>query len=334
MIFGKAKKMKTERTIKTLVSMSLMIMMLTVMTAKTFAKENMWEEKTRKVELSKEKIDHIMERIADNNPKLARELRELRKEKPELFRKKIRAIIRERYRDNDKENMPRGDRDRKHDGRGKNLRNEERGMRGKDGDHKKRKGPGEHGMSMKKHDGKGMMPGMNKLGGRGVFRERMQKKHDQFIKWLKKNYADAAKKLEAVREKAPEKYLDLVAETRKKFEKIMHAEKKNPELAKVLKEDLKLKGEREKVLKEIRGSSGKERDELIDELKDIVNARFDLIVRRKQLQYEGLRKKLAELEKQVEKRQGEVEKLQDQRTGAIAQRLEELIGKTEKIKWD
>ena len=47
---------------------------------------------------------------------------------------------------------------------------------------------------------------------------------------------------------------------------------------------------------------------LVKELEEIVSLQFDLIVKRKELAYEDMNKKLEELKKEIEQRKTEVEK--------------------------
>jgi len=44
--------------------------------------------------------------------------------------------------------------------------------------------------------------------------------------------------------------------------------------------------------------------------------------------------KLKELEEKVNKQQAEVENLKDKKSDAVAQRIEELVGESEKIDWN
>jgi len=171
-------------------------------------------------------------------------------------------------------------------------------------------------------------------GRRERWRERMQKRHDEYIEWLEKNFPEEAKKLARLREKDPEKYVKRVMESREKYGEIMEAQERSPELAAVLKEELELKRDRAKLLEKIRSAQGKQRKDLIQKLEDVVNTRFDLIVRKKQLRYEHLREKLARLQKEVKQREAEVEKLKSKKAQFIKERLEELTSKAEKIDWD
>jgi hypothetical protein len=136
------------------------------------------------------------------------------------------------------------------------------------------------------------------------------------------------------REKNPEEYIKHVMASRERYGEIMEAQERNPELAEVLKEELELKNNRGKLLKEVCTAEGKERKKLMEQLEEVVNRRFDLIVRKKQLRYVHLLEKLKKLQQEVQQREAEVEKLKNRKEQAVRQRLEELTGKAEKIKWD
>jgi len=125
--------------------------------------------------------------------------------------------------------------------------------------------------------------------------------------------------------------------TVEKYGYIYRAWRQNPELGRVLKEKLELKEKRDRLLRRIRASkSEKDKKKLIAQLEEVVSSRFDLMVREKQIAYEQLRKRLEELKKRVEESQAEVDKLMDVefKTENVKARIEELIRRTRKIKWD
>ena len=125
--------------------------------------------------------------------------------------------------------------------------------------------------------------------------------------------------------------MKLMQAGQRKYLPIMRA---NPELAKVLKEDILLQDHRDQLLKELRSADKKESKALRKELEEVVSNRFDIILKKKQLRYEEMLKRLQALEKRVNEQQAEVESLKDKKKDTIEQRIEELISKTEKISWD
>ena len=162
----------------------------------------------------------------------------------------------------------------------------------------------------------------------------MQKSHEEYIKWLEKNFPDEAQELEELQEKDPEQYFRSAFASRRKYGRIMDAEKRNPELGEVLKEDLEIQKLSTGLVEEINSAKDKKRQELIKELESLVSKRFDLIVRKKQLQYEDLQKRLEQMQKELKQRQLEVKKLQESKEKAVKERLSELIDQSEKVNWE
>lgn len=287
------------------------------------ADEDIWSdeppETQRRFRLGDERIEEFLDQLAEAHPERAAELRKLRKSNPEQFRKELRETFAERRRmGGHPGDEPRGP------GRGS-----ERGRPGR--------GPGRMGGRPEMKAG----PGPRSVGGRGGrrerWRERIERKHDEYIEWLKKNFPEEARKLARLHEKDPEnldEYIQQVIDSRDKFGEIMEAQERNPELAEVLKGEIELKRDRAKLLEKIRTAQGKQRKELMQKLEELVNIRFDLIVRKKQLRYEHLLRRLERLQKEVKEREAEVEKLKGKKAQFIKERVEELTSKAEKMDWD
>jgi len=266
--------------------------------------ENIWSEnKPRRghgrFELTEEKIERIMNRLKEANPEEAKELEQLREKDLEKFKAELRKVMHERF----------GKKFREH--------RKERSER-----HMRRPHTGGPGMP-------GMPPGMPGMG--------IHRRHGELLEWLKKNYPEEAEKLAGLKEKKPKLHMRQMALTLKKYRSIFEAEKENPELAEVLKEDLELKKQRNQLVRKIRAASDKgEKKKLVKNLEEAISSRFDLIVRRKQVEYEQLRKKLRKLREQVKQSEAEVEKWKDDKFKKenVKARLEELVSRTEKFKWD
>ncbi|MDH4238512.1 MAG: hypothetical protein OEW48_03010, partial [Phycisphaerae bacterium] len=97
---------------------------------------------------------------------------------------------------------------------------------------------------------------------------------------------------------------------RQKFWRIFEEERRNPELAEVLKEKIRLEYWRDRLLREIRRAKDeKKKKELINKLREALSRRFDLIVREKEIAYKWLRDRLEELKKRVEESQAEIDEL-------------------------
>jgi hypothetical protein len=121
----------------------------------------------------------------------------------------------------------------------------------------------------------------------------------------------------------------------KKYGKIAEAARENPRLAEVLKKDLELRQQQDKLLEEIEAAGDKDKEALIKDLKEVVNNRFDVIVERKQIEYEQLIEKLETLKKDVEQRKAKMEKWKDAqfKEDSVKARIEELLGKSNKFTW-
>jgi hypothetical protein len=171
--------------------------------------------------------------------------------------------------------------------------------------------------------------------GRGEIRERFAEHHEEYIKWLEKNYPDEAKQLAQVKEENPERYLHLLNESFEKYGRLARADKNNPELAKLLRQDIDLKAQTQKTLDQIHAATDeKQKSKLTDELQQLVSKRFDLIVAQKQIRYQQLNKKLEDLKKEIKKHESDLEKLRSKKNEEVKKRVDELLNKTEGINWD
>jgi hypothetical protein len=272
------------------------------------AEEDIWTDepasRSRRFDLTDERVDRILKMIGEKAPERAEELKRLRKKDPEKFKEQIRAELAK---------MQPPER-----GRPEGSRPDRDSTRRRPGEPPARDdAPGSRGQ---------------RRGGR--WRENMQKSHEEYIKWLERNYPDEAQTLQDLQEKDPEQYFRSAFASRRKYGRIMEAEKRNPELAEVLKEDLEIQSLRVGLLKEVNQVNGKKREEIVKELESLVSRRFDLIVRKKQLQYQDLQKRLEKMQEELKQRQLEVKKLQDSKEKAIEDRVKELIDQGEKVKWE
>jgi hypothetical protein len=173
--------------------------------------------------------------------------------------------------------------------------------------------------------------------GAEMMRERIQEKTDEYLKCLKENYPDEAAKLEQLKKDNPEQYMRAMMISGKKYGRICEAVKEDPNLAKVLKQQMELKDRRAELLKQIRATTDdKQKKALTTELEQIVGQQFDLIVKRKEMAYEDLTKKLADLKKEVDLRKTEVEKWKgkDYKSQKVKERVTELLNEKEKFEWD
>jgi hypothetical protein len=191
-------------------------------------------------------------------------------------------------------------------------------------------------MSHMRQPPQGQMPMMQGPGA-DFMREKIQEKTDEFLKCLKENYPDEAAKLEQIKKNNPDQYIRAMMIAGKKYGPICQAVKDDPNLAKVLKQQLELKNKRTELLKQIKSTAGeKDKKAMTAELEQIVGQQFDLIVKRKQLAYEDLTRKLADLQKEVDQKKTEVErwKTKDFKNQRVKERVNELLTEPERFEWD
>lgn len=162
----------------------------------------------------------------------------------------------------------------------------------------------------------------------------MKERQSEYIEWLTTNYPQKAKELAELKEKEPKLYMRKLMFGCKKYGKILEAERENPKLAKVLKEDLTLKENRGAVLEKIKAATDeKEKAKLTAELETIVSDRFDLIVKRKQIAYETMSKRLEELKEQVRDSEDKIDSWKKLKSGKVKERIEQLTSETENFSW-
>jgi hypothetical protein len=257
----------------------------------------------RRFEMTPEQTEQMLARIRETNPQKADELVRLREKDPEAFKVELRKAMREQFARRMKEQT----------------------------DEPMPVLPG-HGSEPWMGHG-GSFPEMNPE----MMRERMQEKGEEYMKCLRENYPDEAAKLEQLKKDNPEQYMRALMISGKKYGRICQAVKDDPNLAKVLKQQMELKDKRAQLLKQIKATTDeKQKKELTAELEQIVGQQFDLIVKRKQMAYEDLAKKLEELKKEVDQRKAEAEKWKgaDFKKQQVKQRVNELVSETEKFEWE
>ena len=283
---------------------------LTVWTTGVYAEQDPWQgdesprSRSRGVELTEEKIDEIMAQLAETNPEQAEHLEKLREENPVIFKMQLKRIARgETANRRSRRNYAPGQ------GRG-------------------RPGGMDDGMP-----GRPQTRGMRGKTGRGM--EMARQKETELLEWLEKNDPDRAEEFSKLKKENPRLYLRKMSSAIRMYREIIEIEKTNPALAAVIKEDLGLKTQVGKLMRKFRTATDDEKETLRDELESLTSKRFDLIIKKKQLQYEDLKKKLEELKNNIKESEAELETLKSKKSDHIKERLDELIiSKSEKINWD
>ena len=224
-------------------------------------------------ELTEEEINRVMKSLQENNPKKAKELKELREKDPNQFNFELRRQGREEF-------------------------------------------------------GK-------------IIRERMDKwreeRQNEFLEWLGKAVPREAKELANLKVTNPNLYPDKYELIWRKYERIYEERRRNPELAEVLIEDIKLKEKREVLIKEIKASRDERQRKLkAAQLEQVVARRFDLIIRRQQIEYERLLQWLKELQDRITKSREEINKGLDKeyKNENVRKRMQDLLKEEPGFNWN
>jgi len=174
--------------------------------------------------------------------------------------------------------------------------------------------------------------------GRGRRIRGRSEEHGEFLKWLAKNYPEESKKLAEIKNsKKPELFKRQLALKRSRYGRIFEASKRNPELAKVLKQDLQLQRRRNRLLRQIISTKDEaKKKELTNRLREVVSSRFDVVVQKKQIEYEQLLKKLEALKEQVKKSKAAVNKWTNAKFKKknVNTRVKKLVSRPEEFNWD
>lgn len=166
------------------------------------------------------------------------------------------------------------------------------------------------------------------------WKQELYKKHEAFLAWFKKGYAQDYEDLIGLQVTSPEEYVQRFMDLMKIYEPIQRMERYNPKLAATMKKNLELQKRRDALLLQIRIASKDQQPKLIEGLHAIVSQRFDTIVLEKQLRYEWLKSRLENLAQKVEERAKELEALNKNKDQSVQDRLDELLERTGKVKWD
>ncbi|MFI4912589.1 MAG: hypothetical protein ACIAQZ_13060 [Sedimentisphaeraceae bacterium JB056] len=272
-----------------------------------------------------EKMIQFLERA---NPERAKELKMLKQENPDQFYKEMDALA-ERMR----EKLEKFKKEKENDavtrasdnGDWQQPRRPRKDNQQEAGQQPKSPPPPEFHMQRDGRQGKG----------RNSYMEVMKKRNEEFLEWLNENFPEQAEKLSLATEANPERAFRDMMPTVMMYRDIFETEKKNPELAALMKQDVELKQRRNEVVERLSITEGKEeREELAAHLEDIVAARFDLILEKRQMRFDELRQRLAELEEQIAKQQSDLQELSKQRDAQIKKRVDELMAEKEQMIWE
>ncbi len=164
-----------------------------------------------------------------------------------------------------------------------------------------------------------------------------QRRREEFVKWLEKEYSREAKELAKLKAKDASVYNKKYELLRKKYGYIHDAWRGNAELGKVLKQDLSLKNRRDDLLAKCKKEKDATKKKALEkQLREVIADRFNLIVRRKQIILDELQKKIKEVQEQINEQKNEIREWRNSkfRGGAIDGRMKELMEGLAKFKWN
>jgi hypothetical protein len=180
----------------------------------------------------------------------------------------------------------------------------------------------------------GERPGHKGMVGQRI-RHNVQERETELMTWLEQNDPNKAAELKALKEKDARAYARRMMLEMRNYWGIMDAQRTNPALAEVLKKDMVLKQKRSELLEKYKAATDDAvKAELKEQLKDVLEQRFDLIVQKKQLRYEDLKKRLEQLQEDLKKSQAELESLKDKKDQQVQKHLDELLTRSEEIDWN
>ena len=169
------------------------------------------------------------------------------------------------------------------------------------------------------------------------FDARRQERNAKFLEWLKANYASDEQALAKLKEKDPQVYISEFDRLMRQYGYIFEADTSCPELGAALKADFELKKRTNDLIKQVRAEKSEAKKQALGmELQDVVGKRYDLIVRRKEIAYAELQKKLEAMQKQIRESQDEIAKWRDPKVKQenVRQRVQSLTENKVRFKWD
>jgi hypothetical protein len=172
---------------------------------------------------------------------------------------------------------------------------------------------------------------------REQFEKLRQERRAEFLAFLEKNVPKLAEELAKLKDKNPDLYTTKYDLARRKYDRAFEESRRNPDLAEILLEDIKLKERSEYLVRKIKATkSERDKKRLATQLENVLSDRYDLIVRQKQMAYDRFLHWLEELKKRIETSKAEIirAKKKEVRTENIKQRMKTLLEGDKGFRWD
>jgi len=153
------------------------------------------------------------------------------------------------------------------------------------------------------------------------------RRRTEFIEWLGKTFPEKAQYLDKLKSTETDLYAEKYEIIRDKYWRIFEESRRNPPLAEVLVAEMELEERQEILLNKIKAAKNeREKKKLMAQLEEVVGNQYDLIIRKKQIAYEFLLKRIEELQKELNKSREEIIKWRDEKIKAqnVKERMKEL----------
>jgi hypothetical protein len=156
----------------------------------------------------------------------------------------------------------------------------------------------------------------------------------RFLEWLDKYVPKETEQLVELKKSNPKLYAQKFELVWDKYRSIYDLARRNPELVPVLIEDMQLTERENELVKRIKTEKNQQQKaEMMSQLKEVESDKYDLIVRRKQIEYEELLKRLQALQNEVKASLVDIDEWKNEKVKAdrVEERVNELIN--ERFRW-
>ena len=156
----------------------------------------------------------------------------------------------------------------------------------------------------------------------------LQERRTAFLEWLEENVPDETRELTRLKNANTDLYNKKYELVRRRYSRIFDESRRNPDWAKVLLEDVKLQKRQDELVLKIKATKNKEVEKrLTADLEEVVALRYDIVLRRRQMAYERLLKRLEDLRNLIRESRADILKYQDPKTKEenVKQRIKDLL---------
>jgi hypothetical protein len=138
----------------------------------------------------------------------------------------------------------------------------------------------------------------------------------EFLEWLGKYVPNDANDLSNLRQSNPDLYFERYNRESQKYRNIFEQTRTStdPNLARILITDMNLGDAQNRLQAQFRNSTNEqEKNRLSAQIKEVVTERYDIIIQRKQLQYQQLLRELNNLQQQIKASIDDIDKWKDEK---------------------